>query len=181
MREKIRYIHRWTSAYQKYAPLWTADQRSWLLDRSSLTKRLISCSQKTFEVRVSFEGVARLFQHEKKVLKCASDSAWIREVELIVDGETWVFARSAVPLSTLTGDDLKLRHLGNKPLGHLLFSSPRYQRNQFEVGQTINHRGDKCWGRRSIFSCMNKQSRPTHKTLLVSETFMPVVFCDHSS
>jgi len=181
MREKTRYIHRWTSAYQKYAALWTSDQRSWLLDRASLTKRLIRCSKQKFEVRVSFEGVARLFHHEKKVLKCASDSAWIREVELIVDGEIWVFARSAVPLSTLTGDDLKLRHLGNKPLGHLLFSSPRYQRNQFEVGQTTNLSGDMCWGRRSIFSCMNKQSRPTHKTLLVSETFMPVVFCDHSS
>lgn len=176
MPELKRHIHRWTSAYRKYGHLWSELQRSWLLDRASLTKRLIAQSNINFEVEVRKEGIDKLFQHEKQALKCPSDSAWIREVALKVDGEIWVLARSAVPISTLTGADVKLRYLGKKPLGHLLFSSPRYQRNHFEIGKIINNLGETCWGRRSIFSCQG-----TDKTLLVSETFMPVVFCQQSS
>jgi chorismate--pyruvate lyase len=205
MPERPLYIHRWTPAYQKFAPLWSNSHRSWLLDKHSLTKRLMRHSQKSFQVVVRKEGVSKLFQHERRVLGCASHHAWVREVDLIVDGQVWVSARSAVPLSTLRGQDLRLRYLGNRPLGHLLFSNPRYQRSQFEIGrirstqvaytaqQNQQHQNElqisgtqeagqtditetEYWGRRSIFTCHNQQ-----KTLLVSETFMPVVFSQQSS
>ncbi|MFC3152625.1 chorismate--pyruvate lyase family protein [Litoribrevibacter euphylliae] len=175
MPETPHYIHRWTSAYKKYANLWSNSQRSWLLHRGSLTKRLMAQSTSSFEVKVNKEGINKLFQHEKSVLACSSDFGWIREVDLIVDGAVWVRARSVVPLSTLTGPDIKLRHLGSKPLGHLLFSSPRYRRKQFEIGRYQKNR-EIHWGRRSIFTCNG-----SHKTLLVTETFMPVVFSRQSS
>lgn len=175
MPETLHYIHRWTSAYKKYTNLWSNSQRSWLLHRGSLTKRLIAQSRSSFEVKVTKEGVSKLFQHEKSVLACASDFGWIREVDLIVDGAVWVRARSVVPLSTLTGPDIKLKYLGSKPLGHVLFSNPRYQRKQFEIGRY--RKNDKTyWGRRSIFTCST-----SHKALLVTETFMPVVFSQQSS
>lgn len=214
MPERPLYIHRWTSAYQKFAPLWSNSHRSWLLDKHSLTKRLMRHSQKSFQVVVRKEGVSKLFQHERRVLGCTSHHAWVREVDLIVDGQVWVSARSAVPLSTLRGQDLRLRYLGNRPLGHVLFSNPRYQRSQFEIGRVTPSRlaqtpqfeqhkteqqqadqqidelqngrqakamnadtaSQEYWGRRSIFTCHNQQ-----KTLLVSETFMPVVFSQQSS
>ncbi|WP_284383162.1 chorismate--pyruvate lyase family protein [Litoribrevibacter albus] len=164
------YIHHWTSAYRKFASRWSNSQRDWLLNKDSLTKRLIRCSQHSFSVNVRYEGVAKLFPHERKSLGCAAHFAWIREVDLVVDGTVWVSARSAVPLSTLNGPDLQLRYLGDKPLGHLLFSNPRYRRSQFEIGR---YRQDhqEYWGRRSIFTC-----NASRKTLLVTETFMPVVF-----
>lgn len=150
------------------------------MDRGSLTKRLKAQCKYSFEVNVLFEGVGRIQQHEKRVLKCALDFGWIREVELKVDGTTWVIARSVVPLSTLKGADLQLRYLGNKPLGQLLFSHPRYQRKEFEIGV---HKD--IWGRRSIFNCSKQSSEITQgitvKSLLVSEVFMPVVFSEYSS
>ncbi len=173
MTQNLPYIHRWTSAYKKYSPLLSSLNKSWLLDSGSLTRRLIKQSTQDFRVRVVSEGVARMFQHEKDVLKSPVGCAWIREVELIVDGQVWVFARSVVPLSTLNGQDLQLRYLGNKPLGHLLFSSPRYKRSQFQIGKIALENTQSIWGRRSIFSCNGQQ-----KNLLVSETFMPVVFSD---
>lgn len=171
MKKNLPHIHRWTSAYKKYSPILSVEQKNWLLDRGSLTRRLMGCSQHSFRVNVVCEGVARMLQHEKQVLNNPSDCGWVREVELIVDGQVWVFARSVVPLSTLTGPDLKLRHLGNKPLGHFLFSSPRYQRSQFQIGRILNSDKELLWGRRSIFTCSH-----SHKSLLVSETFLPVVF-----
>jgi len=170
MPNHLHHIHRWTTAYKRYTNLWSSSQQSWLLHRGSLTKRLISKSKTSFKVHVRFEGVGKLFQHEKKVLACPADYGWIREVDLIVDDHVFVSARSVVPLSTLTGTDKQLKYLGSKPLGHLLFSNPRYQRKQFEIGRYLKNETT-FWGRRSIFTCGGGQ-----KTLLVTETFMPVVF-----
>lgn len=196
MNDLIPHIHRWSKVYKPYFAQWSATQKSWLLNTGSLTKRLIAASQHSFEVKVLREGVAAVYPHEKRSLQSSqgdtvSNAAWVREVLLYVDSKPWVFARSVIPVSTLSGQERKLRHLGKKPLGHLLFSSPRYQRSHFEIGSLTGHElkhqiasdlihlpdaasmtsPHRIWGRRSVFS-----PKECYKPILVSETFLPIVF-----
>ena len=102
--------------------------------------------------------------------------ALIREVILFGSGQPWVYARSVIPLSTLTGRLRKLRHLDSRPLGALLFSDPSMRREPVEIAchtgsnsqmpMALGDFQDPMWGRRSVF-------RLDNKPLLVSEIFLP--------
>ena len=102
--------------------------------------------------------------------------ALIREVILFGSGQPWVYARSVIPLSTLTGRLRKLRHLDSRPLGALLFSDPSMSREPVEVAcisssnaqlpPALSEITSALWGRRSVF-------RLDQKPLLVSEIFLP--------
>ena len=79
--------------------------------------------------------------------------ALVREVILFGANQPWVYARSIVPLTTLTGRLRKLRRLTNQPLGELLFKDPTMRREPvqvacFEPASNINL---PIWGRRSVF------------------------------
>jgi chorismate--pyruvate lyase len=101
--------------------------------------------------------------------------ALVREVILLGCDTPWVFARSVIPLSTLTGRLRSLSKLDNRPLGALLFQDPNLQRSNMEVARiSSQHRylppslkasHQECWGRRSKFLLDNKP-------LLVSEVFL---------
>ena len=160
--------------------------RPWLLDDTSLTRRLQSVCQGRFRVEVLSQGWERPMLSEARALKVRnSQLAMVRQVRLYCDNEPWVFARTIIPLSTLRGRQRRLAHLGSKPLGAVLFADPRMQRSPLEIvrinpGQRLFHRAlgsssshcDAIWGRRSIFYL---EQRP----LLVSEIFLPDLPADN--
>jgi chorismate--pyruvate lyase len=150
--------------------------QDWLLDRGSLTARLIAKSEGEFRVEVVRQiiGVPSLDECHALGMKRPS-LALIREVILCGRDEPWVFARSLLPLASLTG---KLRHLrkqGARPLGAFLFSQPHLARSTIAVARISRDHGyvpsdlvgdHLLWGRRSVFYLQQKP-------LLVSEVFLP--------
>ena len=179
--------------FGKYAcePIWhpvvrlrrgfvAAPWRDWLLDGSSLTRRLIAICGGDFQVEVTRQKWERPMRNEARALTIASDQhALVREVRLLCDGVPWVFARTVIPLATLRGRQKRLRYLGEKPLGAYLFADPRMRRASLEVahiepGQILFRRAasgskaESIWGRRSLFLLSNKP-------LLVSEIFLPIL------
>lgn len=158
-------------------PLLAAPQllRSWLCDKGSLTRALRQRSEGQFAVTLLRQGMARVRCSESRLLGLPqSMGAIVREVILHGQGQDWVFARSIMPLATLSGRLRSLRHLDNRPLGELLFSDPamRMRRGAFEVARVkgtelpLSDAGrDTLFGRRSVFYLDGKP-------LMVSEFFL---------
>ena len=157
--------------------------RDWLLDTGSLTRRVQCVCPGRFRVRVESQGWGRPRLDECRALGVrVGRVALIREVHLLCDDRPWVFARTVIPLSTLRGARRRLAHLGDRPLGAVLFADPHMQRGPVEVTriahgsalfmaatQGVKRRPQAIWGRRSVF-------RLSGKPLLVSEFFLPALF-----
>lgn len=152
----------------------------WLDDEGSLTARLVALSQGHFRVEVLRQQLALPSRNEQQALGMKRPGrALIREVILRGKDQPWVYARSVLPISSLSG---KLRHLRkqrNRPLGAFLFSQPQLQRSPIAVAAFSADDGYlpasiahplPLWGRRSVFALDGKP-------LLVSEVFLPA-FCD---
>ncbi|MGM8225426.1 chorismate--pyruvate lyase family protein [Cellvibrio sp. ARAG 10.3] len=147
----------------------------WLLDKGSLTARLVARSHDHFHVEVLRQQIARPALSEWRCLNMdRSELALIREVVLCGHQQPWVFARSVLPLTSLTGSLRHLRKQDARPLGAFLFSQPHLQRSAIAVSRLKRHHGyvpepltsDKpLWGRRSVFYLEDKP-------LLVSEVFL---------
>ncbi len=150
---------------------------TWLSDRGSLTDRLIDASENEFRVDVidQCEGVP--LQNEALALGISADTpVLIRRVVLQGKLLNWVFARSILPMSTLTGDQARLKAIDDQPLGALLFADASMTREpvevahlpalEFDVPEGLCQASDLLWGRRSVF-------RLDQKPLLVSEIFLP--------
>lgn len=151
--------------------------RSWLLDRGSLTERLIKLSHGHFGVQVIRQQMAFPRPSERKVLSMRHHQlALIREVILLGGGRPWVYARSVIPQTSLNGRLRGLRKLDNRPLGALLFSDPHMRRGAIELACQDTRQlplpgplqGIQAVipGRRSLFWLDNKP-------LLVCEMFLP--------
>ncbi len=175
------------------APVWAPYERwtrgqipqhlvSWLLDSGSLTDRLKLTCNGRFEVRVIDEGWQRPRLDEARVLGMPGrQTGWVRQVQLLCDGTPWVFARTVVPVTTLSGAQRRLARLGNRPLGAFLFADPGMRRGPVELacirnGLSMFHEASsglkrkpaKIWGRRSVFWVGGKP-------LLVAELFLPAI------
>lgn len=152
----------------------------WLKDGSSLTKRVIDFCQGKFRVRLLHQGWGRPLSSESKLLGVrGSDTALIREVELLCDESPLVFARTIIPAASLSGEARKLTYLGEKPLGAMLFSDPSTRRKKIEIARilprhplfsaAVDHLPGlpaELWGRRTLFIYTGKQ-------ILVNEIFLP--------
>ncbi|MDO6425426.1 chorismate lyase [Thalassotalea sp. 1_MG-2023] len=159
----------------------TPQLRDWLLDPGSLTQRLKQhCKQ--FKVQVLGQKIEPCSALEANVDIVAGEEVLVREVLLWCDNVPQVFARSLLPLKSLTGDEQKLAQLGTQSLGHVLFTNPKLQRKQIEVAcfdsstkvaqlarsyQLFSELP--MWGRRSIFLV-------EQKPLMVAEVFLPQAF-----
>ena len=143
--------------------------RDWVLDRGSLTQRLINYSADNFSVKVLQQSTAIPVNNERKALGLGIRQAClVREVALQCHGTPVVYARSVIPLTSLQGPQRQLAHLGERPLGAFLFRHKNMSRGPLEVAP-FDHLllGDnrKGWGRRSVFYLDNYP-------LLVAEFFL---------
>ena len=148
----------------------------WLIDNGSLTRKLVALSKDQFEVQVLRQEVATPDAAEANALKITQQTpVMIREVVLKGRGRPWVFARSILPMTTMTGRLVGLRTLSNQPLGELLFQDPSMTREPLEmaclparilsVPAALAAGDEPLWARRSVFFL-------DRKPLLVSEVFL---------
>lgn len=154
--------------------------RPWLMDASSLTQRVVSVCRGGFRVQVLSQAWVRPMTDEAHRLDLRHGArALVRQVQLLCNEHPWVYARTVIPRTTLTGRETRLARLGSRPLGAALFADPTLERDEVEIvqlapGQTLfeiaTHnlatRSMPIWGRRSVF-------RVNGKPLLVSEIFLP--------
>jgi chorismate--pyruvate lyase len=152
--------------------------QSWLLDPDSLTARLKThCHQ--FRVELLGQKVEPCQAHEAVFDIPVGEKVLVREVLLYCDDKPQVFARSLLPLSSLTGTEQALANLGTNSLGQVLFNNPSLERKTIEVAMfDVNSSVGKLaqnlqfsvtyplWGRRSIFVLEDKP-------LMVAEVFLP--------
>jgi len=173
---------RWQPARRRLRSAAPAALWDWLLDASSLTRRLQLVCGAGFGVQVLEQHWGRPMASERRALGIRrGERAVIREVRLMCGATPWVFARTVIPVRTLRGPQRRLAHLGSKPLGAALFADPRLQRGEVEITRLVP--GDSLfdhalaaaggeaaavWGRRSLF-------RLRGKPLLVSEFFLPAL------
>jgi chorismate--pyruvate lyase len=152
----------------------------WLLDTASLTRRLQGLCAGSFRVRVLSQLRSRPRRDEARALGMRH-GAWaiVRQVQLLCGTRPQVYARTVLPLSSLTGRVRRLARLGARPLGAMLFADRGMRRGNVELARLRN--GERLyaeatresrpgagviWGRRSVF-------RVANKPLLVSEIFLP--------
>ena len=151
----------------------------WLFDASSLTKRLMQRCPGQFNVELIDQSISKPTLEESRTLNIGfGRSALIREVLLHCGSQPVVYARTVIPLSTLTGAQTCYGNLGSRPLGAMLFSDRSMKRDEVEASllgiDDVLHVNlafidEPVWGRRSVF-------RVGGKPLLVCEFFLPALF-----
>lgn len=169
--------HWQTVAQQR--PCIEPDYLHWLMDSGSLTKKLVQKANGHFRVSVLNQSIRPVLRSEQHALLIPHRQwALIREVILYGNDIPWVYARTAIPLTTLKGSLRRLHYLGNKPLGEQLFTDPSMQRGKLQIAKLLPSHvpqisqeislspWQSTWGRRSVF-CLSSQP------LLVSEIFLP--------
>lgn len=177
--QKNKYNKRWHRRKMMLNKSIPEDALHWLFDASSLTKRLQQRCPDDFRVEVIVQSVTRPTLDEWRTLGVDSGrSALIREVLLYCGEQAVVYARTVIPLSTLSGAQRCYASLGNRPLGAMLFADRSMRRDEVEItmltpddalyGNTLCV-DEIVWGRRSIF-------RVGKKPLLVSEFFLPALY-----
>jgi chorismate--pyruvate lyase len=157
---------------------------NWLLDPSSLTTRLRQCCQQ-FRVELLGQEIQTCSVTEATTDIKAGEQVLVREVLLFCDDMPQVFARSLLPLNSLTGEEQQLAHLGNKSLGQVLFSKKELRRKSIEISAFSTGSAvailakqlklpikTELWGRRSTFMLHDKP-------LMVAEIFLPNAFAYH--
>ena len=156
-------------------------QRSWLLDRRSLTRRIQDrCTH--FHVQPIFQTLSRVYGDELHIMRLRpSELAMVREVYLYCGNIPVVFAHSIVARKNLRGVWRGLSRLGHKSLGTILFSDPEVKRTPLEFKKVrsghflydracakLSVKPASLWARRSVFSLHGK-------LVLVTEVFLPEI------
>ena len=153
----------------------SAGERNWLLDDGSLTGRLMDLNLGEFSVLRLYQGWQVPLPSERRLLDIpCRQQAMIREVALRLGGKAVVFARSVLPVSSLTGRLAHLRRLQNTPLGAILFSHPGMHRSPFELARIS---GDSCYLPPHLHQPAPARGRRSRleidgKGILVSEVFL---------
>ena len=134
----------------------------WLVAQGSLTQQLRQQAAGQFRVQPLHARLIRPTSDEARLLKMPTGQwAWVREVYLFgSDQAPWVLARTIIPINSLQGHARRLRYLGSRSLGSLLFARhpPSCLREIAELPQG--------WARRSRYLW---HAQP----LLVQECFLP--------
>lgn len=174
------------------APLWLArkaadqhrlpiDLQSWLDETGSLTKRLRAIYGRDFGVSVLFNRWRPAFIDECRLLGLPTARyQLVREVMLHAAGRPLVLARTILPERTIEIAHRNLSHLGNRPLGEVIFAYPDLERRQrqFSRAPTSNwapalaekvELREPVWGRRTVYAIHQQP-------LVVAEFFLPGLF-----
>lgn len=152
----------------------------WLKDGHSLTKRIINHCDGTFRVEVVNQTLRKPLPSEARLLGIPINRyAMIRQVYLYCGDQALVFARTIIPVSSLTGQERRLAHLKSRSLGATLFSDPSMHRGEMEAARLssanklfalatdrLDAKPKEVWGRRSVYYLHTKP-------LLVGEYFLP--------
>ncbi len=155
---------------------------AWLKDPASLTRRVTDACDGRFRVRVRFQGWGKALNSETRLLQLGlREACLIREVELLCNDQPQVFARTLMPVSSLTGAARQLAQLRDKPLGKVLFADAHTRRKQVQIARflpghksfqsAVSHLGEvpeELWGRRTLFLYAGKP-------ILVNEVFLPTL------
>lgn len=152
--------------------------QSWLLETGSLTQRLRSLYGQELAVKLLSNHWAPAFIDESRLLEQA---AWryqlVREVVLHANEQPLILARTILPATTIKIAQRHLSHLGNRPLGEVIFAYHDLQRRQRQFSHipskdwsTSLQRAipidQDIWGRRTVYAIHNQP-------LLVAEFFLP--------
>lgn len=141
-----------------------SDLLPYLTTLGSLTALLEAKAKQPLRVEVIKEGWQPLDFKQKKLLNLPTHrpmAAWVREVLLFGNGDdAWVRAKSIFPLTSLTGNAKRLRHLHGTPIGYVLFKKHRTLPCTRHI---FHHNGQ--FGRSSTYTW---QGRP----LLIQEIFL---------
>jgi len=172
----------WVDVHSRAAIAVPAGTYAWLKDPASLTRRVTRACDGKFRVRVRHQGWGKASVSATRLL-CLGlrESCLIREVELLCDDQPQVFARTLMPVSSLTGAARQLAKLRNKPLGKVLFCDPHTRRERVQVARflpqhaafqaAVSHLQEmpaELWGRRTLFLYVGKP-------ILVNEIFLPTL------
>jgi chorismate--pyruvate lyase len=156
--------------------------REWLLEPGSLTRRMrLYCDG--LKLSLLARAHARPFHDEASILHTHyQEYAFVRQVRLGCADQPWMYARTIMPLKTLTGAERRFQRLGGKPLGDVLFSGKPKARGPLEIARILpRHRlfqlatadldleASELWGRRSVFFLHAKP-------MLVTEVFLPGIY-----
>lgn len=136
----------------------------WLLEPDSLSRRFERhCKHFTVslveQVRIDRK---RLTADERELI--GDSDCLLRKVVLKGDGVPWVYARTLIPLDTLTGQEQDLAQLGEVPLGFRVFTDHSARRDALVVAK-VGHDSAPLWARRSRLWLNGKP-------LLVAELFL---------
>lgn len=158
----------------------------WLLNPESLTARLKSRCE-SFRVEVLGQQVETCSAAEANDDISIGEEVLVREVVLWCDDTPQVFARSLLPLRSLTGEQQALAHLGTQPLGQVIFNQSNMTRKVFQIAKLANtptltslldslsvKPSDEVYARRSVFVIDDKP-------FMVAEAFLPNSFAYKSS
>jgi chorismate--pyruvate lyase len=154
----------------------------WLRDQGSLTQRVLQACSGRFRVHLLHQGWGVPLASERRLLGMGrTRTSMLREVELRCDDAPWVFARTVIPARSLRGRARRLAHLGERPLGAVLFADPTTRRGRVEFARlrpgqplfeaaviNLQRPPAELWGRRTVFYYAGKP-------LLVNEIFLPGV------
>lgn len=142
--------------------------RSMITAKGSLTTALTELSDGDFRVNVLDQQIKVPYWHEQRKLnRPLSRAALIRQVELKIDGESVVYARSIIPLALVLKGQSGLANLGRTPLGHLLFKDGRVRISKREFA-TFTLANAEISARRTPYDYQGS-------TILVTELFLPAL------
>jgi len=155
--------------------------QSWTYESGSLTQRLRNVYGDAVAVKILLQRWHNPFLSERRLLKLPENRySLTREVLLHVEGKPLILARTIIPTSTIKAAKNNLSHLGNRPLGEIIFSYPKLERIAMDITlidqstwsqSAIAEAGidQSIWGRRTVYAI-------AHKQMLVSEFFLPEIF-----
>ena len=169
---------RWKTHNFELAHQLPTDLQSWLYEPGSLTKRLRGIYGRDFGVKVLYQRWQPAFIDECRLLGVRPGAfQLIREVLLYAHQQPLILARTVLPTATIKIAQRNLSHLGNRPLGEVIFAYPdlerrRHQLSNAETGlwsaavKSELQPPAEIWGRRTLYA-IHKQP------LLVAEFFLP--------
>lgn len=136
----------------------------WLLEQDSLSRRFQRHCEVFTVSLIEQVKIARTALTDDERALIGDADCLMRKVILRGDDEPWVFARTLIPISTLTGQESDLEQLGEMPLGFRVFTDRSARRDALEVAD-VGTAESPLWARRSRLWI-------NEKPLLVAELFL---------